>query len=41
MEKLWELAQISRKVRPDQTYALYDLIEDHNPRILDVITGSR
>jgi hypothetical protein len=37
VEKLWELAQISRKMRPEQTRALYDFIEDHNHKILDVI----
>ncbi len=37
VEKLWELAQISRKVRPEQTRALYGFIEDHNHKILDVI----
>ncbi len=37
VERLWELAQISRKTRPEQTRALYDLIEDHNHQILDVI----
>ncbi len=34
---LWELTQISRKERPEQTGALYDFIEDHNRKILDVI----
>jgi hypothetical protein len=37
VERLWELAQISRKVRPEQTRALYDFIEVHNRKILDVI----
>jgi hypothetical protein len=37
VEKLWELAQISRKLRPEQTRALYDFIEAHNHKILDVI----
>jgi hypothetical protein len=36
-EKLWELAQISRKLRPEQARALYDFVEDHNHKILDVI----
>jgi hypothetical protein len=35
VEKLWELAQISRKPRPEQALALYDFIEDHNHK--DVI----
>lgn len=35
VEKLWELAQVSRK--SEQAGALYDFIEDHNRRILDVI----
>lgn len=39
VEKLWELTQISRKLRSEQTSALYDFIEDHNHKILDVITG--
>ncbi len=34
---LWELTQISRKERPEQNGALYDFIEDHNRKILDVI----
>ena len=33
VEKLWELAKISRKVRPEQTHALYDFIDDHNQKI--------
>lgn len=37
VEKLWELAQISRKERSEQTRALYDFIEDHNHKILDIL----
>ncbi len=39
VEKLWELAQVSRKSGSEQARALYDFIEDHNRRILDVITA--
>jgi hypothetical protein len=38
VEKLWELAQISRKLKPEQARALYDFIDDHNHKILDAIT---
>jgi hypothetical protein len=37
VEKLWELAQISRKLRPEQTRTIYGFIENHNHKILDVI----
>ncbi|CAJ0889563.1 hypothetical protein AMST5_03972 [freshwater sediment metagenome] len=37
VEKLWELAQVSRTSGNEQAGALYDFIEDHNRRILDVI----
>ena len=39
VERLWELAQISRKLRQEQTRALYDFIEDHNHKILDVVAA--
>ncbi len=37
VERLWESAQISRKLHPEQTRALNDIIEHHNQRILEVI----
>ncbi len=36
VERLWELAQISRKLLPEQTRALYEFIDYHNQGILDV-----
>ncbi len=37
VERLWESAQISRKLHPEQTRALNEIIDHHNQRILDVI----
>jgi hypothetical protein len=37
VEKLWELAQVSRRSGNEQAGALYDFIEDHNRKIVDVI----
>ncbi len=37
VEKLWELTQVSRKSGAEQAGALYDFIEDHNRKILDLI----
>jgi len=37
VERLWELAEISRKAALGETHALSDLIDSHNHKIIDVI----